>query len=75
MCFSVAMASIVPTPLLKPRKYGLIGWAHHLTLASTNRSMTCEKAGSREMGRCVVSFFGVGNVGHFPFSWQYLIIE
>ena len=40
---SVAMASIVRTPLLKPREYGLIGWANHLTLASTNRSMTFKK--------------------------------
>ena len=46
VCISVAMASIVPTPLLKPIEYGLIGWADHLTLASTNRSMTFEKAGS-----------------------------
>ena len=60
MCISVAMASIVPTPLLKPIEYGLIGWADHLTLASTNRSMTFEKAGSSEMGRCVLSFFGIG---------------
>ena len=50
VCISVAMASIVPTPPLKPREYGLIGWADHLTLASTNRSMTFEKAGSSEMG-------------------------
>ena len=35
LCTSVAMASVVPTPLLKPREYGLIGWADHLTLAST----------------------------------------
>ena len=60
MCISVAMASIVPTPLLKSGKYRLIGWADHLTLASTNRSMTFEKAGSNEMGRCVLSFFGIG---------------
>ena len=59
MCISVAMALIVPTPLLKPREYGLIGWADHLTLASTNRSMTFEKAGSSEMGRCILSFFGI----------------
>ena len=43
VCISVEMASIVPTPLLKPREYVLIGWADHLTLASTNRSMTFEK--------------------------------
>ena len=60
MCISVAMASIFPTPLLKPREYGLIGWADYLTLASTNRSMTFEKAGNSEMGRCVLSFFGIG---------------
>ena len=48
VCISVAMALIVPTPLLKPREYGLIGWADHLTLASTNRSMTFEKDGSSE---------------------------
>ena len=54
MCISVAMASIVPTPLLKPREYGLLG------CASTNRSMTFGKAGSSEMGRCVLSFFGIG---------------
>ena len=44
----------------KPREYGLIGWADHLTLASTNRSMTLEMAGSSEIGRCVPSFFGIG---------------
>ena len=33
MCTSVAMASMVPTPFLKPREYGLIGRADHLTLA------------------------------------------
>ena len=60
MCISVAMASIVPTPLLKPREYGLIGWVDHLSLASTNRFMTFEKAESSEMGRCVLFFFGIG---------------
>ena len=45
---------------MKPREYGLIGWADHLTLISTNRSMTLENAGSSEMGRCVLSFFGIG---------------
>ena len=45
VCISAAMASIVPTAILKPREYGLIGWADHLTLSSTNRSMTFEKAG------------------------------
>ena len=34
LCTRVAMASMVPTPLLKPREYGLIGWADHLTLAT-----------------------------------------
>ena len=43
VCISVAMASIIPTPLLKPREYGLIGGADNLTLASTNRSMTFKK--------------------------------
>ena len=57
---NVAMASIVRTPLLKPRVYGLIGWTDHLTLVSTNRFMTFENAGSREMGRCVLSFIGIG---------------
>ena len=42
VCIDVTMASIVPTPLLKPRECGLIGWADHLTLTSTNRSMTFE---------------------------------
>ena len=60
LCTRVAMASMVPTPLRKPREYGLIGWADHLTLASTNRSMTLEMAGSSEIGRCVPSFFGIG---------------
>ena len=60
VCISFAMASIVLTPLLKPREYGLIGWADHLTLAKTNRSMIFEKAGSSEMGRCVLSFFWIG---------------
>ena len=31
VCISVAMASIVPIPLLKHREYGLIGWVDHLT--------------------------------------------
>ena len=60
VCISVAMASIVPTLLLNLREYGLIVWMDHLTLASTNCSMTFEKAGSSEMGRCVWSFFGIG---------------
>ena len=42
---SVTIALIAPTPVLKPREYGLIGWADHLTLASTNRSMTFGKTG------------------------------
>ena len=54
---NVARVSIVPSPLLKPREYGLIGWADHLTLVSTNRSMTFENPGSSEMGGCVLSFF------------------
>ena len=45
---------------MKPRDVELIGWVYHLTLASTIRSMTFEKAGSSEMGRCVLSFFGIG---------------
>ena len=63
MCISVAMTSIVPTSLMKPREYGLISLADHLTLASTNRFMTFKKAGSSEMGRCVLSFFGIGIIG------------
>ena len=59
MYINVAMASIVPTALLKPSEYRLIGWADHLTLVSTNRSMTLENVGSSEMGRCVLSFFGI----------------
>ena len=47
---NVARASIVPNPLLKPKEYGLIGWVDHLTLVSTNRSMTFENAGNSEMG-------------------------
>ena len=58
VCISVAMASIVTTPFLKPTEYGLIGWADHLTLARTNRSMTFKNAGSREMGRCVCLCLG-----------------
>ena len=27
VCINVAIASIVPTPLLKPREYWLVGWA------------------------------------------------
>ena len=57
---SIAIASIVPTPFLKPREFVLIGWEDHLTLASTNRSMTFEKARSNEMGLCVLSLFGIG---------------
>ena len=60
MYIIVARASIVSTPLLKPRELGLIGWADYLTLVSTNRSMTFENAGSSKMGRCVLSFFGIG---------------
>ena len=80
MCISVAMASIVPTPLRKPREYGLIDWADHLTLAITNCSMTFEKARSSEMGRCVLSFFGIGImlaifhlVGSFPSENDWLM--
>ena len=43
VCICVAIASNVPTPLLKPREYWLIVWADYLTLASTNRSMTFGK--------------------------------
>ena len=57
---NVARAPIVTIPLLKHREHGLIGWADHLTLVSTNRSMTIENAGSSEMGLCVLSFFGIG---------------
>ena len=64
------MASMVPTPLLNPREYGLIGWADHLTLASTNRSMTLEMAGSSEIGRCVLSVWDGNNLGHLPSSGQ-----
>ena len=46
--------------LLKPTEYGLIGWADHLTLVSTNCSMTFENAGSSEMRRCLLSFFVIG---------------
>ena len=60
LCTSVATVSKVPTQLLKPREYGLIGLADHLTLASTNRSMTLEMTGSSEIERCVLSFFGIG---------------
>ena len=31
---NVVIASIVPTPLLRPREYWLIGWADHLTLVA-----------------------------------------
>ena len=43
MCIWVPIVSIVPTPLLKPREYGLTGWEDHLTLTSTSRSITFEK--------------------------------
>ena len=65
---NVAWASIVPTPLLKHREYGFIGWADHLTLVNTNRSVTFENARSSEMGRCVVSLWDRYNIDHFPFS-------
>ena len=69
MCISVAMASIVLTQLLNPREYGLIGSADHLTLASTNRVMTFEKARCSEMGRCVLSFWGdLYKLARFPSS-------
>ena len=80
VCTSVAMASMVPTPLLKHREYGLIGWEDHLTLASTNRSMTFEMTGSSEIGRCVLSFFWIGIVltifhivGSFPSENDWLM--
>ena len=47
-------------PLLQHREYWLIRGADHLTLASTNRSMTFENAGSSEIGRCVLSSLGNG---------------
>ena len=64
LCIRVAMASMVPTPFLKSTEYGLIGWADHLTMASTNRSMTLESAESSEIGRCVLSFLflGIGTI-------------
>ena len=70
VCISVAMASIVQSPFLKPREYGLIGWADHLNLASTNRSMTFEKAGSIEIGLRFVFLWDRYNIGHFPSSGQ-----
>ena len=60
------MASIVPTPLLKPREYGLIGWADHLTLASTNRSMTFEKPGVMRCDDAIC--LSLGSVQSWPFS-------
>ena len=45
----------VPTPLRKDREL-----AAHLTLASTNRPITFENTGSGKMGRCVLSFLGIG---------------
>ena len=70
VCISVAMASIVPTPLLKPREYGLLGWADQLTLTSINRSMTFDKAGSSEMGLRFVFLWDQYNLGYFPSSDQ-----
>ena len=49
---NVARASIVPTPLLKPREYGLVGCSDHLTLVITNRSMTK----TQEVVRCDDAF-------------------
>ena len=57
--YCLAIASIVPTPLLKPREYWFIGCADHLTLTSTNRSITFENAGSSEIVPCVLSFLGI----------------
>ena len=37
----------------------MIGWAEHLTLASTNSFMTFENAENSEMKRCALSFFGI----------------
>ena len=48
VCINVA--SIVPTPLLKPRLYWLIDWMDYLTLASTHCSITSEDTGSSKMG-------------------------
>ena len=81
VCTSVAMASMVPTPLQKLREYGLIGWEDHLTLASTNPSMTLEKTGNSEIGRCVLSFVGIGIIlaiffylmGSFPSENDWLM--
>ena len=77
VCINVAIASIVPSPLLKPREYWLIGWADYLTLASTNRPITFESAGNSELVRCDLSFLRIGIilaifhvVGNHP--WHYL---
>ena len=64
MCISVVMGSIVQTPLLNLKEYGLIDWANHLTLASTNRSMTL--AGSSEMDDAF--YLSLGSVLSWPFS-------
>ena len=57
---NVAMALIVPTPLLQPRENGLITWGDHLTLVITNCSITFENTVSSEIGRGVLYFFGIG---------------
>ena len=69
MYINVAMASIVPTPLLQHREYGLITWADHLSLVITNRSISFENTVGSEMGRGVLHFFGIGIICTITIYW------
>ena len=62
VCFNVGKASIITTPIMNSREDSLIGWADHLTLVSTNRSITFENAGSSEMGRCILYIFFLNGI-------------
>ena len=57
VCINIAIASIILTPLMKPREYSLIGREDHLTPALANRPWLSK---SLEVGRYVLSFLEIG---------------
>ena len=61
-CKSVATVSVVPKPLLKPSEFWCTGCADQLIRARIIRSITFDSAGSKEIGRYVISFFGIGTI-------------
>ena len=62
LCKSVATASVVKKTLLKPSEFWWTGSADQLIRASIIRSITFDKAGSKDIGRWVISFLGIGTI-------------